>query len=418
MKKLLSLALVVLVLSPQAFASRARLLALGMDEIDNEGSYYIHDMRNIFLNSAYVNDYSDKVIMEWGNNGQSVGNANGRASVDADANPKMQGGFLKSAGDFVYGAYFGNESNTASLLRVVGSSATAANGVGANTAQLLNTPDNQLDLFLGSSFGDIQWGANLVYSNNENEEINSKDHGYGSRFGLKADRWNAFANVSLGNKATRTVPLGQAASAVTQEFKGKFGLHVGGGYDITEYGTIYGYYKGFNWEQTDSVGTVGGRGQIGTVKGGFNTYSVGYGQRMVADHGTFFSTIYYKSQKVEVKFTNKAEAENVTIPLTFGYEAPATSWLTLRGSVSQNLHGTRTNKNYASLNAVAEQLAIANFGADTAGKDATLVNSTEVRAGASLNFGKLVVDGMIGTAVVGSLSLDQALTRVAATYSF
>ena len=389
MKKLLSLTLVVLALSPQAFASRARLLALGMDEIDNEGSYYIHDMRNIFLNSAYVNDYSDKVIMEWGNNGQAVGAG---AFLDSDTNPKMQGGFLKSGGDFVYGAYFGNESNTASLLRVVGSGA----------GSILRTPDNQLDLFLGSSFGDIQWGANLVYSKNEDETIESKDHGYGSRFGLKADGWNAFANISLGNKVTR---------GAAQEFKGKFGIHLGGGYDITEEGTVYGYYKTFSWEQRDAVG-------VAAIDGGFDTYSVGYGHKLKADHGTFFSTIYYKSQKVEVEFANKAEAENVTIPLTFGYEASATSWLTLRGSLTQNLHGNRNNNNYASLNATAQGLAQANFGADTGGKDATLVDSTEVRAGASLTFGKLVVDGMIGTAVAGSLSLDRAMSRVAATYSF
>ncbi len=389
MKKLLSLALVVLVLSPQAFASRARLLALGMKEIDNEGSYYIKDMRNIFLNSAYVNDYADKVTMEWGNNGQQVG---ARAFLDADANPKMQGGFLKSGGNFVYGAYFGNESNTAALLRIVGS------GAGAT----LSTPDNQLDLFLGSSFGNIQWGANLVYSKNENETNESKDHGFGSRFGLKSDGWNAFANLSLGNKAT---------VGATQEFKGKFGLHIGGGYDITEEGTIYGYYKTFSWEQRDAIGAA-------TVKGGFDTYSLGYGHTMAAGQGNFFSTIYYKSQKVDVKFANKAEAENVTIPLTFGYEAPATSWLTLRGSLTQNLHGNRNNNNYASLNATAQGLAQANFGADTGGKDATITDSTEVRAGASLTFGKLVVDGMIGTAVAGSLSLDQAMSRVAATYSF
>lgn len=41
--------------STSVFASQARLLALGMNETDNEGMYYISDARNIFLNPAYIN---------------------------------------------------------------------------------------------------------------------------------------------------------------------------------------------------------------------------------------------------------------------------------------------------------------------------------------------------------------------------
>ena len=69
MKKLLSIALLMALISPQAFATKARLIALGMDELDNEGSYYIEDSRNIFLNAANVNDYADTVIFEWGEDG-------------------------------------------------------------------------------------------------------------------------------------------------------------------------------------------------------------------------------------------------------------------------------------------------------------------------------------------------------------
>ena len=89
-------------------------------------------------------------------------------------------------------------------------------------------------------------------------------------------------------------------------------------------------------------------------------------------------------------------------------EADATSWLTLRGNVHQNV--------------------LLGSSKSIAGKKTTIANSTTVDAGATLNFGKLKVDGSVGTtdasrtgtigAKKGVLATDNLMSRVGVTYMF
>ena len=111
-----------------ANATIARLQALGMDETDNEGSYYIEDNRNIFLNAGNIHKYADSLVMEWGDEGNNVPAAGTASQLATDeiTNPKAKGGFLKSHGDWTYGLYLGNESNTSALLRALATGAAAA----------------------------------------------------------------------------------------------------------------------------------------------------------------------------------------------------------------------------------------------------------------------------------------------------
>ena len=63
MKKQIALAMGLAVISGSALASKARLQALGED---TNGSWFIQDNRNIFLNASHVNLNKDMVTMEWG----------------------------------------------------------------------------------------------------------------------------------------------------------------------------------------------------------------------------------------------------------------------------------------------------------------------------------------------------------------
>lgn len=433
MKRILGLGLVCLMLTNTALASKARLLALGMDEVDNEGSYYIDDVRNIFLNVANVNNYADTLIFEWGSDGYVIGDGTTLTNqtsqtIDNEDNPKAGGGFLKRSGDYVWGLYLGNESNTSSLIRIVSSAP-----VSLVNNKSLETSDNQIDFFVGREVSGIKWGVNAVYTKGEDKNEEAKDHGYALRLGAMTDQWSAFINSSIAGKAERTFDSNTAGVTGGEadhkhEFDGSLGLHLGGTYKISDAGTVYGYYKAFSWDQIDSVGPVtgagplagilDGRGQEGTVEGSFNTIAIGYGHVAPMANGKLFSTIYFRKKSIEVKFNDKAEATNTEIPLTIGYEAEATSWLTLRGSITQNIYGSMKNKNYGVLNAAAESLAENEFGDDTDGKKVSMRDSTVVGAGASLTFGKLVIDGLISTRDAGELKFDDFMSRVGATYSF
>jgi len=327
----------------------------------------------------------------------------------------------------VYGLYLGNESNTSSLLKILSTAPSTA-----ATGKFLDSSDNQIDVFLGKNMSGIDWGLNFVYTSSEFESIDSEDSGYAVRLGAKSEGWNAFLNASVGGESKKTVAqadaVGTTTADVTQSFDGNIGIHVGGGYDINDDGRIYAYFKRFGWDQFDSEGEVtalGDRGQEGTVEGSFDTYSVGYGHTVEHEDGTLFTDIHVRKRNIEVDFNEKAEVDELIVPITIGYEAAATSWLTLRGSVKYNLYGVTKNNNFDQLNPVIDPLAENIFGKDTDGKKATIRDSTIVNTGASLTFGDLVVDGLIGTTLSGnsrvgsdSLTLDEVMARVGATYSF
>lgn len=454
MKKILLTASALALFSTSAMATQARLLALGMSETDNEGMYHVSDSRNMFLNPAYINLYNDLAIFEWGSVGQyaTAGGATTSTLNNNTSNPKAQGGVIKKYGDFVYGLYFGNESNTSSLLRVAGTSAAAAlngfNGTVANSSKMLATSDNQVDLFFGGG-SDLKWAVNPVLTFGKDDARKSKDSGISLRGGLIGSGWDAHLNVSLNSKseATDTVtvaPLGITNATIAHEFKGKLGVHTGGSYVISGNNRVFGYVKHYGWEQTDSRTYSAGQqaqmgGQTGTVKGDFTSYYLGWGSHSdVNATDKLFYSFAAKKTDINLKFSNKGEVRHIVLPITIGYEAQANEWLTLRGSVVQNIWGQQDNKNVDNygatgtrLNKVASGLITKIYGGS--GKK-TIANSTTVNAGASLTFGQISVDGLVsatdatGNQTVsatdsnppkkGILSLENLETSVAVTYKF
>lgn len=436
MKKLLLIGSALTLISTSAMASQARLLALGMKETDNEGMYHISDARNIFLNPAYVNVYNNYVTAEYGKEGlfvskDTTGATSSDATLDRDTKPKAQGGFFKKQGDFVYGFYMGNESNTSSMLRIVGTSATAAINAAAGPSKMLKSADNQFDLFFGGG-NDLKWGANATVAFGKDDARKAKDSALSLRSGLIGSNWDAHLNVSLASKseAVDSVNLG-GVTEVSHEFKGKLGFQVGGSYVFSGNNRVFGYIKHYGWEQKDSstlaaTTPIGGGnvlgGQKGTVKGDFTSVYLGWGSHEeVNGNGKVFYSLTAKKTDINAKFAKKGEVRNLVLPVTIGYEAVATEWLTLRGSVIHNVWGQRDNKNYNSINPVGRGVIKSTFGDEGKG---SLPNSTEVNAGATLTFSKLSVDGFIGARnaadgkTSGSLRLDELMSRVAVTYNF
>ena len=452
MKKLLLVASAATLFTTSAFASQARLLALGMKETDNEGMYYIEDARNIFLNPAYVNLFPAYATIEFGSAGQyaSAAGSVSNATVNAVNNTKAQGGAFNRFGDLVYGVYFGNESNTSSLLRIAGSSAAASlNGASAANSVMLQTADNQVDVFVGGDNG-IKWGANALYAGGKNKAgTDSKDSAAAVRAGVIGSFWDAHLNVSVNSKAESTTAinaLGGFAQTVTQEFEGKLGFQAGGSLLLGGNHRLYGYVKHYGWDQKDNfasypaltaaatAGGLGGSGgQTGTVEGDFTSYYLGWATHMDVNNGDkVWAAVSAKKTDINLKFANKAEVRHLVVPLTLSYEAKATEWLTLRGSVIQNLWGQADNKNYGSINPVARGLIGQIYQGN--GKK-TIPLSTEVNAGATLTYGQLTVDGIVGltpasraattpatTATAsrntGVLALDNLSSSVAVTYKF
>lgn len=450
MKKIIALSALAVLATNTAEASKARLLALG-ENLETAGSLYFSDNRNIFQNAAYIHEYKDGIYLEWGaqgNQNSAIGNLNNKA--DTDTNPQAEGGFLKSHGKYVYGLHIGGESyithEARSYLRLRNSEAIHQ--------------DNQIDLFFGAAESeDFKWGVNVTYSNSKDDSENAKQRSASIRLGAMGKKWDGYANVAVMNKAEiaaggTTIALPPGPITGKDKFEGQLGFELGGSYDLEMF-KVFAYWRHGDWKQDVDSGIYNlaatspadvPTGSIYTGKTEFNTdrVRVGLGRETeLSERTTLFTKLEYVMTKREVKakgaVKGTANIDDYYVPLTIGLEHDATSWLTLRGSVTQYLVSQQDNSYSSALLAtqnlgtgeqpvVISPLVLNQF---VKGKR-TMENTTNVNAGLTLKFGDLSIDGVIGTSTgnggftgtkanddkKGILSLDNLASRVAMTYRF
>jgi hypothetical protein len=264
MKKQIALVAGLAVLAAPAFASKARLQALGEDI---NGSQFINDNRNIFLNAAAVNDHKDLVTFEWGSS---------PAVTDTEGTPRAEGGFFKAHGNMVYGVQLGGQSDSAHAFRL-------ASGIVQSTALAEN---NGIDVFVGGDAG-VKWGASLFYSSSENGD--DKQDSMRVRLGASQNNWNVFANVNISNDAE-----GAAAGTGTREFAGDQGFQVGGSYMMNEY-TFFAKYQSLKGEAKGTGGIVTTTDDIEATR-----MEIGVGREMkLNDKATLFTSVKYQTLEAE-----------------------------------------------------------------------------------------------------------------------
>ena len=365
MKKQIVLGLGLAVLAAPAFASKARLQALGEDV---NGSFYVNDLRNVFLNAANVNNYKNTATFEWGDTAEAT---------DSTSAPRAEGGAFFGAGNLNYGIYLGSESNT-------------SNGFRALSSVTLEE-ENNIDLFVGGDAG-VKWGANLTYSKSAKDELNNdqEQSALRSRLGVIAGDIQGWANINISNKAEQG----------NDEFEGKLGYKVGGVYNLNDY-NLFADYQSFEGEAD------------GTAEGDLKSSQLQVGAGRVTklnDKANLFTRVQYTSVKVDTADVAGGEdTKTNSIPVVMGLEYDATSFLVLRTSVSQNIWSSK----------------------DTDGDKAPVPETTVVNAGASLKFGEFSVDGVIGNGVdgdnasgnntstgKGNLRTDNLMSRVSMTYNW
>lgn len=392
MKKHVIIATGAALLSTSAFATKARMSALGQNS--ERGSQYIQDSRNKFRNAAHVNSMNNYIVTEWGDH--------------SAANPQVEGGFFRSTGSLAYGLYFGGERDT-------GVRNLDATGTPAALTQVYR-PGNELEVFIGGDAG-FQWGARLSYLNGDTEVdlaadantgningwANRKRSGFGLGLGAIFGDTNAYANLSLANKSELT-----DTTANNVEVKGKLGLNLGVAHNWNNL-TFHADFATNAAEKTVQNNTVTGEFKYTDI-----TVGVAQTHEISSTAMVFFAADYSNTKwerenlnGTEVPTTaNSAELKRNQLKATFGFETDATSWLTWRGSVSQNVIIGSTEAS------ITPTVVAIN------GKKRSTDNSTEVAAGASLTFGKLVVDGTLGTTTTAKLNANEFFSNVAVSYWF
>lgn len=415
MKKHLVIATGLALLSTSAWATKARMEALGQSSAT--GSYFLSDSRNVFYNPAELNGMKDYTIFEWGS---SVSTA-GADFADGANTPKSEGGFFKTVGNFAFGAYLGRDSNDLERNNKYGVAYAATDaGYGAPAALTsLSTGEtgflvigNNVDLFFAGDMG-VEWGAHITYAANKDEGsvaasgINREQSALGVDLGVVMGDLKAWANADLKDEST-------GGSTTNDKWEADLGLDLGASYMFQGYTAYANYTKG-GFEYTNG-GALTTAGEMSKISAGVaRVHDVSSTARWFWDLN-WYTQSYELTSKASGN-SAKGERKIMTTPLTIGFEADATSWLVLRGYVKQSLMG---NIEDTVTNAAGTAQAYN-------GKKYKSTNTADVGAGATLNFGKLKVDGSIGTfdstipgtpAEKGYLTLDNLMSRVSVHYWF
>ncbi len=387
MKNYLTLVLAVLMVSTTANASRARLESLGEGK---NGSYYIQDSRNIFLNPAQIVHYKKKLSLEFGNEPG--------ATQDTSLAPRGQGGFTNTFGDFTYGVYM-NQTSERELYAI--SSANALGGA-------FIAPESQLE-FTFAGEGAMNWGFSLLYAGNNTKGVAGAAEKtaslFGVRLGVESGNLQAFSSIGIASDS-------KVKNASTDEVKGKVSVDVAVTYKMDEM-TDYAHFSSYGTDVTLSTLNSGN-----VVQNRNTAFGLGAGWKHDMSKST---TMFCRVSGDYLKTTTTSFSDITTwnVPIVVGAEAVALSWLTIRGSIAESILG-QTNGSIASGSAYRTSLS----------------GLTTVAAGVGMTFGDVVIDGLVssngatnsangipgfgtGQTTGGTFGFgDNMLSRVAMTYNF
>lgn len=358
MKTLLTLAIILA--STSAFATRARVTALG-------NAAHLVDSSTVSEKPADIFVVSDSLTIESGKTDLVPG-------TDASTNLGAEALMIRSSGDAKWALSLGHDDMRSYSQRRA--SAVSATIIGQQ---------NPIELTYGAKAGDIAWAGTLVYSNFNDKKNEVKESTMGLKYGAATSTWDATVDLGLTDK--------WEATAANDEFKGKSNIAAKGGMWVASDLYAYAELAMGGFEVTDNSTVVSevkttdiSVGAINTLKNDGNEFFYGAGLTSTSS----------KDDKTDAKETA------LSLPFIIGMEANAASWLTLRGSVTQN---------------VLIQNAKTETATATTAETSPGLNSTAFAAGAGLKLGKLALDGSILAATQKVNSTD-LLGTVGLTYAF
>ena len=383
------------------WASKARLQALGQDA--DRGSGYINDFRNIFKNPALLSGMDNTVITEWGAASGSTSTA---------TNPGAEGGLFHNADPFAYGLYLGSDLNSQNSVRSGAGMGHAGSNIPFGDPGL--TPrDNEIDLFLAGDMG-AKWGIRLGYAKGEEQAFGTSTATHSAlnlSAGTVMGNLSLYGHLSLSDESKGAIVRDTTGDIINVNNNAKWeghGFEVGARYNMND--LIFTLnYRTLGADYTPGDGSVKNTTEQETIKVEAAHVANLSDSSMVFVAGAYVTQISKDKDGTDV--ANNLKVDRTLLPITIGIETNVKEWLTLRGSISQNV-------------------VLNSFEATGGGQTAnnTYQNTTNVEAGMGLNFGNLRIDGVIGNSgpdgrvaansESGVLSLDRLMSRVALHYTF
>lgn len=343
MKNILIVALMIA--GSSAFASKARYMALG-------GAAHLTDMQTV------VNGIPSDIMLVPESMEFNFGPA---STVGSDAD----GGMVKAMGEARLGFFLGAVDSTRE---------TAYLGV-----------ENPFSVAYGAKAGDMTWGVLFSYADSVkkvNPALGTDDK--------KQSYMNLTGSVGMGDTTVAlNLGLGDTATGngTVESYKytnSPMGLAV---YHKVSDWTVYGEYEASTKTVTEAAETKTTRSDI----------TIGGVHAMKSEGADFFYGIAYQMTNSK---TGSAKTDTTSLPFIIGIETDAASWLTLRGSVTQNvlLGGSKTTTPDDGMNSTD--------------------HNTNVNAGMGFKFTKSMLDITLTAADTGAINGTSFGANAGLTYLF
>jgi hypothetical protein len=336
--------LVISLVATSVWASKARVTALQYAD-------HLVDVQTTFKNPAHINQLDSLLTVEMGAAG------------------KAEGGLLTKTA-------FSNK-----VLVYAGHQNSMAIGAGADVraANSYLTQNNPIEVLYGA--GQMAYGASL--STVDNKKSGTKETTLIGKWGMVKDALSFYAHLSLVSTAEIKAATGD------KKINAAPGLLIGGAKDsgnMRYFGSlIYGNAK-------NEVGTVSTDIKDMDIKIGAEDRSL---KNANAD-------IYYGGLlNHSTRDIGGSKITALYLPIFMGIEAPVTSWLTFRGSVSQNFL----------IGSVKDETAT-NTDADG------VATNTTASAGLGAKYNNLTLDGVLTAGTSGDINGNQFLSTASVTYNF
>lgn len=370
MKKILALVLVLA--STQAFATKARYKSL-------MSSTHLVDTQSQFTSPYHVFSIPDFVSFESGKT----------EATSVDDGAEMITKF--------------SLNDSSKLLVAIGHKDEAAQSqrkfLNAVAGTTFITQQNPVEVIYGLKAGDITWAGGVYYSSFKDKLADNNEQSTGLRLSASHGDFKWKVNLGLNNKVQNTTD----GTMMNQPY-----TNVGLRYGIGKEHKLALDYSAWNVKMENTTGTE-------TQSHEYQNIKFQYVNTTQADGNDFFYGIAVDQINLKNKIADK-KLNRLALPVWFGVEHNANEMFTVRASIKQTIYAQSKDEQGYPVGSVDGGFATADseFTAEP--------NNTEVSTGLGWKFKQVMIDGLF-KALVGKTATQQVnsanlLSQVGLTYNY
>lgn len=370
MKQILST--VIILLSVNAFATKARVQALS-------NSFHLVDPQTVFGNPLDLMSMKDYISLESGATGSASTTDNAEGSISYGLNDHSQ-----------IAISIGHKDDA-----IMG----ARSLINTTLGLAYETPQNPVHVFYGFKGADLTYAFGISYSNKEDKKNSLKDNSSLGSFGVQAGNFQAYTVYSFSNNADL---------AGNKKFEGAGYLNLAARYSLDTVTLGLDFYSAKAKSSTNDVEVA---------SDAYQSFVLGFVDTKDKDGSQYFYGVQFISSALKNRMTGNDFKRSI-LPIWFGVEAKGSDWLTIRGSIQQTLFiaQSKDDQGFAAGDGYLT-------GATGAVSDfAAAPNNTTAAFGLGFNFKNVTIDGtlkgLIGSTANQQIDQNNFLSQVGLTYNY